>query len=226
MKSNVSNFDKMKSEGHGNGDDKPSHFHVCIFGSARIKEGDPNYKLVRELSTLIAEEGMDVVTGGGPGIMEAASRGHREGRKDRDTHSIGLNIRLPKEQESNQHLDIKREFSRFSERLDNFMLLSNVVVVAPGGIGTLLEFFYTWQLVQVKHICDIPIILLGDMWGGLIKWIEKWPLKNELISPEDMHTLFLASDCQEAMKVIRKCYEEFNKGASDFCLTYKKYRIE
>jgi uncharacterized protein (TIGR00730 family) len=214
------------SGGNVKDEDKQSHFHVCIFGSARVKEGDPTYKLIRELSALIAEEGMDVVTGGGPGLMEAASRGHKEGRKDSDTHSIGLNIRLLNEQQANPHLDIKKEFFRFSSRLDNFMILSNVVVVAPGGIGTLLEFLYTWQLVQVKHICDIPIILLGDMWPELIEWIEKWPLKNKLLSPEDMQTLFLATDCQEAMKVIRRCYEEFSKGSGDFCLTYKKYRID
>jgi uncharacterized protein (TIGR00730 family) len=204
----------------------PEHFHVCIFGSARIRKGGPEYELVQTLSKKVAEEGMDVVTGGGPGLMEAASKGHKEGRKDKDTHAVGLTIHLPKEQETNPHLDIKKEFYRFSERLDNFMLLSNVVVVAPGGVGTLLEFLYAWQLVQVKHICNIPIILLGAMWPELIEWIEKWPLKNKLISPEEMNPLFLAEDCDEAMKVIRKAFEEYKRGGEDFCLTYKKYRID
>jgi uncharacterized protein (TIGR00725 family) len=136
-------------------------FHVCIFGSARLREGDPEYNLIYQLSTMIAEEGMNVVTGGGPGLMEAASKGHRAGRKDKKVQTIGLTINLPKKEEANPHLDIKKDFEKFSSRLDNFMLLSNVVVVAPGGVGTLLEFLYTWQLVQVKHICEIPIILLG-----------------------------------------------------------------
>jgi uncharacterized protein (TIGR00725 family) len=197
-----------------------------LFLAGRIQEGDPAYALVHKLSKMIAEEGMDVVTGGGPGLMEAASRGHREGRKDEKKHTVGLTIRLPKEQGTNPHLDIKKEFFKFSARLDNFMLLSNVVVVAPGGVGTLLEFLYTWQLVQVKHICDIPIILLGNMWLELIEWIEKWPLKNNLISLEDLHPIFLAEDCDEAMKVIRRYFDEYNKREGDFCLTYKKYRIE
>ena len=204
----------------------PKHFHVCIFGSARLKKGDPAYDLVYELSTMIADEGLDVVTGGGPGLMDAASAGHKSGRKNNDVHAVGLTIHLPREQITSPHLDIKKEFSTFSKRLDNFMLLSNIVVVAPGGVGTLLEFLYSWQLVQVKHICDIPIILLGDMWPELIEWIEKWPLAQKLISPEDMNSLFLAKDCPEAMKVIKKAHEEFKNGGSDFCLTYKKYRID
>jgi uncharacterized protein (TIGR00730 family) len=203
----------------------PTHFHVCIFGSARIKEGDPEYDLVYKLSAMIAKEEMDVVTGGGPGLMNAASKGHKEGRKNMNTHTVGLTINLPQEQDTNPHLDIKKEFSKFSERLDNFMLLSNVVVIAPGGVGTLLEFLYTWQLVQVKQICNIPIILLGKMWPDFIGWIEKWPLKNKLLNPEDMHTLFLADTVDEAMTVIRKAFDEYKKGGEDFCQTYKKYKI-
>lgn len=205
--------------------DSKGHFRVCIFGSARLKEGDPEYDIVYKLSKMIAEEGVDIITGGGPGLMEAASAGHHAGRKDGNTHTFGLTIHLPREQKTSQHLDIKKEFSRFSERLDNFMILSNVVVVAPGGVGTLLEFLYTWQLVQVKHICDIPIILLGEMWPELIQWIEKWPLEHKLLTPEEMHSLFLADDCEEAIKIIRKAYSEFKKGGEDFCLTYKKYKI-
>jgi uncharacterized protein (TIGR00730 family) len=205
---------------------KQSHFHVCIFGSARLREVDPEFGLVYRLSSMIAAEGMDVVTGGGPGLMEAASKGHKEARTDNNTHTLGLTIHLPKEQMSNQHLDIKKEFFKFSNRLDNFMVLSNVVVVAPGGVGTLLEFLYAWQLVQVKHVCDIPIILLGDMWPEFIEWIEKWPIKNKLIGPEDMNTIFLASTPEEAMKVIRTAYAEYKKGGADFCLNYNKYRID
>jgi uncharacterized protein (TIGR00730 family) len=201
-------------------------FHVCIFGSSRLREGDPEYNLIYQLSTMIAEEGMNVVTGGGPGLMEAASKGHRAGRKDKKVQTIGLTINLPKKEEANPHLDIKKDFEKFSSRLDNFMLLSNVVVVAPGGVGTLLEFLYTWQLVQVKHICEIPIILLGKIWPEFISWIEKWLLKNDLISPEDLLPLFLANDIKETMKVIRTAYEEYKNGEEDFCLTHYKYRID
>ena len=166
------------------------HFRVAIFGSARILPNDPQYNQIYRLARMIAAEGMDVVTGGGPGIMEAANKGHKEGRKNNDNHSIGLNINLPHEQMNNPHLDIKRQFDHFSDRLDHFMSLSNIVVVAAGGIGTLLELFYTWQLTQVQHICNTPIILLGKMWKPLIDWIEKYPLKKRLISPEDMMPIF------------------------------------
>jgi predicted Rossmann-fold nucleotide-binding protein len=148
------------------------HFRVAIFGSARIGKDDPNYKLIFNLARLIASKGIDVVTGGGPGLMDAASSGHFKGRRDDSQHSIGLNIRLPHEQTNAAHLDIKKDFYNFSTRLDHFMVLSDVAVIAPGGVGTLLEFFYTWQLVQVEHICNIPIILLGEMWFDLVRWIR------------------------------------------------------
>ena len=122
------------------------HFHVAIFGSARIQKDDSNYKLIYTLAKMISQLGLDLVTGGGPGLMNAASEGHHAGRNGKRLHSVGLRINLPFEQEEATHLDVKREFNRFSTRLDYFMNLSNVVVVAPGGVSTLLEFFYTWQL--------------------------------------------------------------------------------
>lgn len=202
------------------------HFRVAVFGSARIQPEDPRYKQISKLTKMIAENGMDVVTGGGPGIMEAANKGHKEGRGENNVHSFGLNIKLPNEQSENKHLDIKKEFEKFSSRLDYFMYLSNVVVVAPGGIGTVLELFYTWQLVQVEHICNIPIILLGDMWPDLIKWIEKWPLKHKLLGEGDMNPIFLANNCKEVMKIINKAHEQFKSGNKDFCLNYVKYKID
>ena len=201
------------------------HFRVTIFGSARIKKGDSKYRMIYRLARMIGKEGMDVVTGGGPGMMNAASSGHRAGRKDPSAHSIGLNIWLPTEQKLNKHLDVKKEFHQFSKRLDNFMQLSNVVVVSPGGIGTLLEFFYTWQLVQVKHICDIPIILLGDQWKGLIKWLEKEPLKNKFFGVDDLNLLFHADDCEDAIKMIDEAFKNYKEGTKDFCLNYKKYKL-
>jgi uncharacterized protein (TIGR00725 family) len=134
-----------------------AHYRVAIFGSARIKEGDQKYNDVFNIAKGLAEGGMDVVTGGGPGIMQAANAGHKSASKG--THSIGLNIKLPFEQDDNKFLDIKKDFDRFSNRLDAFMSLSDAVVVATGGIGTILELFYTWQLVQVQHLCETPIIL-------------------------------------------------------------------
>ncbi len=200
-------------------------FRVSIFGSAGIEKGTMEYKQIYALAEFLGKEGIDIVTGGGPGLMEAANSGHKKGRKNKKTHSIGLAIKLPKEQKLNKSLDVVKEFKTFSKRLDNFMLLSNAVVIAPGGIGTLLEFFYAWQLVQTKEICNIPIILLGGMWPDLIKWFEKYPLKKKYFEKQDLQMLFLAKDCPEAIKMINKSYEEYKKGNKKFCLNYKRYKL-
>ncbi|PIQ77046.1 hypothetical protein COV82_06540 [Candidatus Peregrinibacteria bacterium CG11_big_fil_rev_8_21_14_0_20_46_8] len=200
------------------------HFRVTIFGSARTKPGHPTYKLVYKLAKLIAKEKIDIITGGGPGLMDAASSGHYAGDPTNHNHSIGLTIKLPMEQHDGQHLEIKKEFSRFSGRLDTFMSLSNAVVVAPGGIGTCLEFFYTWQLTQVKHICPIPIILLGPMWKGLIEWVKKQPLKKQLLSPKDFENIYLVKTNAEAMKIIKATKKQFEKDP-DSCDNLKLYGI-
>lgn len=201
-------------------------FRVAVFGSARIKQKDPTSREIYKLAKLIAGENIDIVTGAGPGIMQAANKGHRDGRKDQDVHSFGLNIRLPKEQKANRHLDIKKEFHRFSERLDTFMMMSNAVVVAPGGVGTLLEFLYAWQLVQVKHIFDIPIILLGSMWAGFLEWVRRYPLKKGFLDAEDLDSLFLAEDYVEAFRIIRQFHEAYERGDRRVCINQKEYRIE
>ena len=104
-----------------------------------------------------------------------------------------------------------------------FMQLSNVVVVAPGGVGTMLEFYYTWQLAQVEHICNIPIILLGDMWPELIEWVEKWQVRRKLVGTKDTNPLFLAKSAREAFKVIKRAKAEYDAGGADFCNNYTKY---
>jgi uncharacterized protein (TIGR00730 family) len=184
--------------------DVEQHFRVVVFGSARIEPGDPNWYLIYDLSKRIAEEGWDLVTGGGPGLMDAASVGHYAGDISREARSIGLQITLPKKQRDSSHLDTKRDFSRFSSRLDSFMELANAVVVAPGGVGTLLELFYTWQLIQVKMMHNIPIILIGKMWPDLIRWLNTWLLKNKLIDQEDIDLLFVVDNYEEALEIIRK----------------------
>jgi uncharacterized protein (TIGR00730 family) len=200
------------------------HFRVAIFGSARITKNDPIYEEVYKLAYMIAGENIDVVTGGGPGLMQAASKGHQDGRNCDDTCSIGLNIDIPAEQKPNRHLNIKKEFHRFSKRLDTFMILSDTVVVAPGGVGTLLEFAYAWQLVQVKHICSIPIILLGNMWIDFMKWVQIYPIKQGFISKKDLRRIFIAKDSLDAFRIIKKFYEGFQQG-DDICLNFKKYKI-
>jgi len=201
------------------------HFRVAIFGSARIRKGDRTFNLVHKLAKMIAAEGIDIVTGGGPGLMDAASRGHHKGDPKHESKSIGLTIKLPKEQKEAYHLEIKKDFDKFSGRLDHFMYLSNVVVVAPGGVGTMLEFLYTWQLVQVHKICEIPIILLGSQWKGLLEWIIRNPVKKKLISKQDLEFIFPVTNCEQAMNIINTAYEVHKKGGNHVCKNLKKFRL-
>jgi len=202
---------------------RPKHFHVTIFGSARIKRNNPTYKEIYKLAEEVAKRNWDVVTGGGPGLMEAANRGHRTGNaKVKGTaHSIGLGIWLPREQKFNKGVQLYRKFKVFSKRLDNFMKFSNAIVIAPGGVGTTLELFYSWQLMQVGDTCKIPIILLGNMWTGLLEWLKKQPLKKGLFDEKDMKLLYHAKSWKEAMEIIEKTEEAWRSDDS-VCLNYKK----
>lgn len=199
------------------------HYRVAIFGSARINKQDPRYKMIYMLAKKIAQEGIDIVTGGGPGLMEAANKGHKEGRNGTRAKSFGLNIALPREQSANKHLDIKKEFHLFTDRLDEFMALSNCVVVAPGGIGTTLELFYTWQLTQVHHIDDTPIILFGEMWIELLKWIENHPLKRGFMNRSDLHNIFVARNVDDVLTIIKTFHHQYKELGSHKCDYIKKY---
>jgi uncharacterized protein (TIGR00730 family) len=202
------------------------HFRVTIFGSSRIKESEPVYLQIYDLAKHIAARNIDIVTGGGPGLMEAANKGHRDGRKDNECQSLGLNIKLPHEQQPNLHLDVYKEFEYFSSRLDTFMRLSNIIIVAPGGIGTLLELLYTWQLVQVRHIYHLPIILLGEMWKGLITWMRDNPLKLGFIDEDDFKKLYITHNNQEALVIIDQFHQAFLKGDTSRLDHGEKYRVD
>jgi uncharacterized protein (TIGR00730 family) len=192
------------------------YYRVCIFGSARIKPDDAIYKLTQELGTCLGELGLDVLTGGGPGLMEAANKGVLEGKRLAGTksRSFGLTIELNRfEEEASEHLDIKQHHRRFSSRLDEFMRLSNAVVVMRGGIGTLLELYFTWQLIQVGHMPNRPFILVDKaFWQGLLKWMDEQLAVNGLISPGDMHFVEMVDTPQEAADIIKKDYDEFLKS--------------
>ena len=170
-------------------------YRVSIFGSARIKPDTKEYKGVYTLAKELAENGADIVTGGGPGLMEAANAGAKEGSSK--SKSFGIRIDLPFEATPNDHLDIKFYHKRFSSRLDEFMRISHAVVVTPGGIGTLLELLYTWQLIQVDHISARPIILVGDMWNGFFDWIKSEPLKAQLLDKSDLDNIIIVKNVQK-----------------------------
>ena len=203
----------------------PKHFRVAIYGSARIKPEDEIYKNTFELAQMIGKNDMDVVTGGGPGLMEAANYGHRMG-SDPEFQSIGLTIQLPHEQFDNKHLDIKKHFQRFAERLETFMQISNVVVVMPGGIGTALELFYSWQLVQVGHVARVPIILHGNAWHKIRDWVRDNLLAGGYINPEDMDYVYSVQNNEEAMELINEFHKQFSECKGGVCeLDSKKYTV-
>ena len=199
------------------------HYRVAIFGSARISKEDQAYQDVFRIAAGLAREGLDVVTGGGPGIMEAANAGHKS--VGGESHSIGLNIKLPFEQDGNDYLDIKQDFDRFSQRLDTFMSLSDAVVVATGGIGTILELFYTWQLVQVKHLCETPIVLFGPMWPKLIAWMKEEVLSRELFDQADLRRVFLIDDPLRVVEFLLRVHRDRAK-MEHVCVNYDKYKSE
>lgn len=177
-------------------------YRVSIFGSARIKPDTKEYKGVYTLAKELAENGADIVTGGGPGLMEAANAGAKEGSSSK-SKSFGIRIDLPFEATPNEHLDIKFYHKRFSSRLDEFMRISHAVVVTPGGIGTLLELLYTWQLIQVNHISARPIILVGDMWNGFFDWIKSEPLKAQLLDKSDLDNIIIVKNVREVTKLLK-----------------------
>lgn len=202
---------------------KQNRLRVAIFGSARLDPESEPYKNAYELAKNIAGLGMDVVTGGGPGIMQAASEGHKAGDPEDKVKTIGINIRLPEEQAPNSGLEIIATHDRFSTRLDEFMLLSNIIVIMPGGVGTCLEFFYTWQLVQVHHVCRMPIILVGDMWRNLIDWVIDNPLEHNYLDSKDLESIVLVDNVTEAFEVIKQVKDYFETTGEHACMNWKMY---
>ncbi len=185
-------------------------FRVVIFGSARIRPRDQLYNAVYRIARALVERGIDIVTGGGPGLMEAANRAVTDVQQ-RESRSIGLPIDLPAISEpANKHLDIKSMHTRFSSRLDEFMRLSNAVVVAPGGIGTLLELLYVWQLLQVGLIHDRPVILLGhEEWGGLVTWMRSAMVPHHYINPDDFRWITLVETEEEVIDLLILAHERY-----------------
>jgi uncharacterized protein (TIGR00730 family) len=167
---------------------------VCLFGSARTSPGHPEYAAAREVGRLIGDAGFAVITGGGPGTMEAANRGAR----DAGATSVGLNIELPHEQDLNPYVDIGMRFHYFFTRKLMFMRYSTARVVFPGGFGTLDELYEVLTLVQTDKALDHPVVLAGtDYWSGLLDWMRVHLLDRGRISPADLEIAQLADDPAE-----------------------------
>ena len=172
---------------------------ISVFGSARLTEQDPEWELVRQTAAAIGEDGWAVITGGGPGLMEAANRG----AVDAGALSIGLNIALPHEQEPNPYLDISITFEHFFVRKLMFVRYSTGFVIAPGGFGTLDEMFEALVLMQTLKIRHFPLILLGvDFWSGLHGWLESKVRGSGLIDGLDGQLIHIVDSADEARAII------------------------
>jgi hypothetical protein len=177
------------------------HPAVSVFGSARAKPGDPNYELAVRIARLLAENGFNVISGGGPGIMEAANKGAAEaGGK-----SVGLNIQLPFEQKPNSFANIRLNFRYFFIRKVMFVKYAVAYVILPGGFGTLDELTEAITLIQTKRIKPFPVILVNrSYWKGLVDWMRKVVCPECMISPEDMDLLQVMDEPEEVIKAIKK----------------------
>ena len=182
---------------------------VSIFGSARTDPGDPQYAAAREVARLLAEAGFSIITGAGPGIMEAANEGARLGGGP----SIGCNIELPFEQGANPYVDTLINFRYFFVRKTMFIKYSNAFVIFPGGFGTLDEAFEALTLIQTGKISQFPVILMGrHYWAGLIRWLQSRVLGERKISAGDMDLMLLTDDPREAANAVIAAYGSNARG--------------
>jgi uncharacterized protein (TIGR00730 family) len=182
---------------------------VSIFGSARSKPEDPYYIMAEDLAYRLTLEGYGIITGGGPGIMEAGNKGaHRGGGK-----SVGLNIVLPHEQEGNRYIDRDKiiNFDYFFVRKVMFMKYAQGFVIMPGGFGTLDEFFEAITLIQTNKIARFPVVLVGrSFWTGLVEWVKEQQIQeNPFVSAADLNLFNIVDTAEDAVKVINEFYNKY-----------------
>ncbi|WP_460902056.1 LOG family protein [Paraburkholderia jirisanensis] len=178
---------------------------VSIYGSARLKPNSPYYKLAMQIARKLSDAGFAVISGGGPGIMEAANKGAHAGKAP----SVGLNIELPHEQSGNQWQDISLRFRHFFTRKVTFVKNSDAVIVMPGGFGTLDELAEVLTLIQTKKSRHVPIILVGaEFWKGLLGWFRESLVPMGLINPEDMDLMQVIDEPDQVLEAVLAFYEE------------------
>jgi len=178
---------------------------VSIFGSSRMKPANKYYKLAEEVSYLLAKAGFAVITGSGPGIMEAANKGTRRAKG----LSIGLNIQIPSEQKPNKYVDTLLDFHYFFVRKVMFVKYAKAFVIMPGGFGTLDEFYESMNLIQTQRIQKFPVVLFGsDYWRGMLEWLKITVLRTGNISKEDFKIFTVVDKPKEVVNAINKFYEK------------------
>lgn len=183
---------------------RPERYRVTIFGSARARPGTFAFEETRRVASALSEMGCDIITGGGPGLMQAANEGvSTAGDKSK---SVGIRVDLPFEQDVNPFVELAFEHRTFFTRLHHFVLASDAFIVAPGGIGTVLETMMIWQLLQVRHLEKTPLILIGKMWPGLIDWARSAMLSSDtpLASAEDFEIPRCVASGDDAIALIRE----------------------
>jgi uncharacterized protein (TIGR00730 family) len=177
---------------------------VSIFGSSRMQPENKYYKLAEETAYLLAKEGYVVITGSGPGIMEAANKGARKAKG----HSVGLNIQLPNEQKANKYVDTFLDFRYFFVRKVMFVKYAKAFVIMPGGYGTLDEFTEAINLIQTERIDKFPVVLFGsEYWKGMLDWLRDTVLKNGNIDKDDLNIFTVVDRPREVVQAIKKFYK-------------------
>ena len=187
---------------------KRERYRVTIFGSARAQPGTFVYEEVKRAAVAFASMGCDIVTGGGPGLMQAANEGARTAGA---TGSMGIRLDLPFEQDVNPFVEQAFEHETFFTRLHHFVIISDAFVVMPGGIGTVLETLMIWQLLQVRHMDNVPLLLVGKMWKGLVEWATTSMLdpRLALANPKDMQIPQCLETADEAIAVVRNLHDKW-----------------
>jgi uncharacterized protein (TIGR00730 family) len=192
---------------------KRKRYSVTIFGSSRLRSDSPLYDGVRHLAQELTVLGCDIVTGGGPGLMQAANEGSVVADPTNQTKSIGIRMDLDLEQHTNPFVERVYQHRTFFSRLHQFVLLSDAFVVVPGGIGTTLETLMIWQLLQARKLHNTPLILVGEMWFDLVSWAEKYMVRAnpQLAAPTDMKIPRCVETFDDAVALLRESQAEWER---------------
>lgn len=195
---------------------KPERYNVTVFGSARVEVGQKLYDDVKRLAQRLSELGCDIVSGGGPGLMQAANEGAQLGDPEDLGRSIGIRVALPFELDANPFVEQVYTHQTFFTRLQHFVRLSNAFVVVEGGIGTTLELFLVWQLLQVRHVSDVPLIVVGPMWRDLTAWALEHIARRDppMASEEDIRVPICVDTVEQALELLEPRIRAFNESKS------------
>jgi uncharacterized protein (TIGR00730 family) len=194
--------------------ERQKYYRVAIFGSARTRPGSTVYEEVKQLARYLAERGCDIVTGGGPGLMQAANEGENLGDPENRTRSYGVRIDLPFEQGANPFVEKLYSHRTFYSRLAQFMRLSSAFVIVGGGVGTTLEAMMVWQLLQVRHIEGVPLIFIGPMWRELVDWARRNMTEGEelLADLADMDIPICVDTVEQAIQLLEPQISSFQRA--------------